>query len=190
MTGFPGWTSPFAAELARAEKLGFTEWTFSEDAAIAGRETREFIDRLFLFRNIPDASLSFRHEPSAATKWRHVPKAIAFGANTAVKATPLCSLGAVLDEVATWPCGRDDVVPAPAGRIRDESSCGGAMSPFVFGCREHAAACGQRAGDPPLLCGCRSVPAELAGDERVDPVHTRLGIAVLAFYRPIDGNAA
>lgn len=66
------------------------------------------------------------------------------------------------------------------------------MSIFVSGVRPHDPACRQRAGHPPVLCVCRSLPVEPVTDnaERADVPHTRVGSALLTFFRPIDRNAA
>lgn len=63
------------------------------------------------------------------------------------------------------------------------------MSVHVFGSRDHGPLCRQRAGWPPVLCGCRTLPIEPppAGKRfEAEAEPTRLGRALRALLHPID----
>jgi hypothetical protein len=66
------------------------------------------------------------------------------------------------------------------------------MSLYVFGPRQHAPACAQSGGRPPVICSCRVLDIQPASDEdeRVEVAHTRKGLALTAFFHPIDRNVA
>ncbi len=67
------------------------------------------------------------------------------------------------------------------------------MSTHVFGTRDHSPLCRQRAGRPPVLCGCQTLPIQSApAGQRLDAEvgHTRIGSALRALFNPIDRDAA
>jgi hypothetical protein len=55
------------------------------------------------------------------------------------------------------------------------------MSVFVLGPRDHAAACRQRAGHPPVLCGCRTLGPTTECVLRASASGLRPGGAIVRF---------